>query len=62
MNNKNPSSEPIKFEQQQELFEAIRHFSKYKALGNLDKTIVYPKVVDSIQENLIKLYEQEYKE
>lgn len=47
-------------EQKQELFEAIRHFNKYRAFGNLEGCLPIPELADKIIEDIIKLYEHVY--
>lgn len=52
--------EYMKNEQRQELFEAIRHFSKYKALKTLDESLSIPAAADGIHNSMMALYEEHY--
>ena len=55
-----PGLDALKREQQQELFECIRHFSKYRAFSALNSALAIPGEADIVQENLHKLYEEHY--
>jgi hypothetical protein len=46
----------VRYEQQQELFEAIRHFSKFQSLGRLLENNT--NFDDYIKEHLINRYEE----
>ena len=50
----------IQNEQKQELFEAIRHFNKYRAFGNIEGGLPVPALADEINESVIRLYEHVY--
>jgi hypothetical protein len=52
--------EKLKVEQKQELFECIRHFTKYKAFSMLDSSLAVAGEADAVQASLIKLYEEHY--
>lgn len=58
--NENPGLDSLKNEQRQELFEAIRHFTKYKTMGFLNPALTMPKSGEIAEEALIKLYEEVY--
>lgn len=53
-----PGLEEIKREQQQELFESIRHFMKYKTMGMLNTALAMPESGKEVEEGLTKLYEE----
>lgn len=55
--NELPGVDAIKREQQQELFECIRHFSKYKGMGMLNPALAMPESGKEVEEGLTKLYE-----
>lgn len=55
-----PGLDALKREQQQELFECIRHFSKYRAFSAFNPELAMPKNADTAQEALHKLYEEHY--
>jgi len=54
--------ESMQREQQQELYESIRHFSKYKAFSSLNSGLAIPGEADKIQDDLIALFEEHYKD
>jgi hypothetical protein len=52
--------ETMQREQRQELFESIRHFSKYKAIGKLDDALRVPDITEEINNSIIKLFEEHF--
>lgn len=52
--------ETLKCEQERELFEAIRHFCKYKAIGKLYPDLAMPVRGEFIEKALTELYEDKF--
>ncbi|HEX4044675.1 MAG TPA: hypothetical protein VHZ76_03300 [Gammaproteobacteria bacterium] len=49
-----------KQEQEQELYEAIRHFTKYMVIHKVDDCFQVPIDTKKIQEDMIALYDKEF--